>query len=250
MATQGTITIVPSVHFSSTHRRRVRETIRERRPDVVAVELDERRFDRLDRSSRLRPSELSRGASPTTTPTYRTLQAIQRTVARLYGFDPEESDMESAIQTAAELGIEIAPIDEPLEDVLSTLSSRIGLETVPKMLLRMQLMGPAERLRQIETLTLPFRDVRSGDDVQPMVDQMRTLVPEVADQLLDRRDRAMAERLHVLRHEGYDVVAVVGAAHHNGILAALDDLEERDAEPTVSVPIRRSGRSVTEVPIE
>jgi pheromone shutdown protein TraB len=248
MTERGTITIVPSVHFSPTHRRRVRETIRKRRPDVVAVELDERRFDRLDRRSRLRPDELSRGATPT--PTYRMLQAIQRSVARLYGLDPEESDMETAIQTAAELEIEIAAIDEPLEDVLSTLSSRIGPETIPKMLLRMQLMGPAERLRQIEMLSLPFRDVRSGDDVQPMVDQMRTLVPEVADQLLDRRDRAMAERLHVLRHEGYDVVAVVGAAHHNGILDALDELEERDVEPTVSVPLRRSGRSVTEVPIE
>lgn len=250
MAQQGTITIVPSVHFSPTHRRRVRETIRDRRPDVVAVELDERRFDRLDRRSRLQPGDLSRELPSTTTPTYRTLQAIQRTVARLYGFDPEESDMETAIQTAAELEIEIALVDEPLQDVLSALSATVGLETVPKLLLRMQLMGPAERLQQLEMLTLPFRDVRSGDDVQPLVDQMRTLVPEIADQLIDRRDRAMAERLHVLRERGYVVVAVVGAAHHNGIRAVLDELEERGAEPAVSVPLRRSSRSVTHVPIE
>lgn len=249
MTEQGSVTIVPSVHFSPTHRRRVRETIRERRPDLVAVELDERRFERLDRSARVDPTELARELPSTTTPAYRTLRAIQRTVARLYGLDPEESDMEAAVQTAAELDIEIALIDEPIEEIFSTLSTAVGPATIPKMLIRMQSMGPADRLRQLETMTLPFRDVTSGDDVQPMVDQMRTLLPEITDTLIDRRDRAMAERLHVLRHEGYDVVAVVGAGHHNGIRAVLDELERQNAEPSVSVPVRTSSRSITNVPI-
>lgn len=249
MPEQGSVTIVPSVHFSPTHRRRVRETIRERRPDLVAVELDERRFERLDRSTRVNSADLARALPSATTPTYRALQAIQRTVARLYGLDPEESDMEAAVQTAAELDIEIALIDEPIEEVLSTLSSAVGLETIPKMLIRMQSMGPADQLRQFEAMTLPFRDVTSGDDVQPLVDQMRTLLPEVTETLIDGRDRAMAERLHVLRHEGYDVVAVVGAGHHNGIQAVFDELECQNVEPAVSVPVRTSSRSITDVPI-
>jgi pheromone shutdown protein TraB len=250
MPEQGTVTIVPSVHFSPTHRRRVRETIREKRPDLVAVELDERRFDRLERRARTGGADLAAELPTGTAPTRNALQAIQRTVVRLYGLDPEESDMETAIRTAAELETEIALVDEPLDETLAELSDAVGLETIPKLLLRMGSMGPRDRLQQLEMMTLPMRDVRSGDDVAPLVDQMRKLLPELTEVLLDRRDRAMAERLHVLRHEGYDVVAVVGAAHHNGILAALDELEATNAEPDVSVPIRTSTRSVTHVPIE
>lgn len=247
--TRGTITLVPSVHFSPRHRRRVRETIRTEDPDLVAVELDERRFDRLDRGARLDPIELAEEVPPSTAATYGALQAIQRTVARLYGLDPETTDMETAIETAAELGTDIALIDDPLTEVIATLSTRVGLETLPKLLFRTQTMGPEGWAAQAEMAMLPFRDIESGDDVQPVIDQLRRLLPEVAEVLIDRRDRAMARRLHRLRREGYDVVAVIGAGHHNGIQRKLDDLEARDADPDISVPIRSSSRSVTIVPI-
>lgn len=72
-------------------------------------------------------------------------------------------------------------------------------------------MGPTERLAQVDLL-LPFKRIESGDDVQPVVDQLRQLLPEVTEVLIDHRDRAMAQRLHSLRCEGHDVVAVIGLA--------------------------------------
>lgn len=96
MPSQGTVTFVPGVHFSRRHRRRVRETIRERAPDLVAVELDERRFERLERASRPASAELARELPPPTAATYGALRAIQRTVVRLYGLDPERTDVTSS----------------------------------------------------------------------------------------------------------------------------------------------------------
>lgn len=250
MPENGTITLVPSVHFSPTHSRRVRETIRAVEPDLVAVELDEGRFERLDRKSSPDPAELARELPPATAATYNAIRAIQQTVVRLYGLDTEETDMETAIQTAVELDTEIALIDDPIRETMTALSDRVGLATIPKVLLRIQLMGPADRLKQLELMRIPFTDITDGDDVQPMVDQMRQLVPEIVEVLIDRRDRTMAERLHVLRHEGYDVVAIIGAGHHNGIRRALDELEAEGAKPDVTVPIRSSSRTVTRVPID
>jgi pheromone shutdown protein TraB len=250
MTEPGTITIVPSVHFSPTHRRRVRETIREEAPDLVAVELGERRYDRIERNARPGADDLARELGPSTGATYATLQAIQRTVVRLFGLDPETTDMEAAIETAAELDTGVALIDDPIGETVDALSESVGLATLPRMILRMQRMGPAEYADQVELLTLPFRDIEHGDDVQPAIDQLRRLLPEVAEVLIDRRDRAMAERLDVLRREGYDVVAVVGAGHHNGIQRRLDDLERQEAAPGAAVPVRRSARQVTRVPIE
>lgn len=250
MTDQGTITIVPSVHFSRTHRRRVRETILEEEPDLVAVELDERRFERIDRDGFADSAELSRDLPPATAMTYQLLRTIQRSVVRLYGLDPETTDMETAIETAASIDTEVALIDEPIADVVAELSDRVGFETIPKLMIRAGSMGPADRLQQLEVLTVPFDRIESGDDVQPMIDQFRRLLPEVAEVMIDRRDRAMANRLHVLRRSGYDVVAVVGAGHHNGISRALEELEASEVDPAVDVPIEVPSREVTRIPIE
>ncbi|WP_265109851.1 TraB domain-containing protein [Halosolutus halophilus] len=250
MTETGTITFVPSVHFSPAHRRRVRETIREVDPDVVAVELDERRFERLDRNQQSSPFDLTREFPPPTAAAYATLRALQRTVVRLYGLDPTKTDMETAIETAAELDTEVALIDDPIVETMDALGRRVGFETLPKLLVRAQLMGPEDYARQIEAMTTSFSDVDHGDDVQPMIDHVRRLLPEVAEVMIDGRDRSMANRLHRLRSDGYDVVAVVGAGHHNGIRRVLEELERDSTDPDTVVPIKTSSRSVTRIPID
>ncbi|WP_254765171.1 TraB domain-containing protein [Natrinema marinum] len=254
MTATGTITLVPSVHFSAVHRRRVRETIREIDPDLVAVELDETRFERLEDRDRPESTELAHELPPPAAATYATLRAIQRTVVRLYGLEPEQTDMETAVETAAELDRDVALIDEPIAETVTEISRRLGPETLPKLIIRTWAMGPEQYATQFEMLSLPLDDVRDGDDVQPAIDHLRHLLPEVADVLIDRRDRAMAERLHVLRREGYDVVAVIGAGHHNGVERGLADLEseelDRDAVSATTVPIRAPARSVTRIPIQ
>lgn len=248
MTDDGSVTLVPSVHFSETHRRRVRETIRAERPDLVAVELGEHRFERLERSSTASDEVLGR-LEPPASAAYLALRTIQRTVVRLFGLDTETTDMETAIETAAELDLDVALVDDPIEDTTTALVERIGPATFPRSIIRSQFTTPEERLEQLELLTMPFEDVEHGDDVQPLVDHVRRIFPEFAEVLVDRRDRAMAERLHVLRLEGHDVVAVVGAAHHNGVERILSDLDERDVVPDVDVPVRSPRRDVTPIPI-
>lgn len=252
MTAQGTVTLVPSVHFSPTHRHRIREMIRTEAPDLVAVELDERRFERLKRNTHLDAADLARKLPPATTVIYSIVRAIQRSVVRLYGLDPETTDMEAAIEVAAELDIDVALIDEPITETLATLSERVGWESLPKLLLRMQsrALDPRAQARQADLLTLPFGDIESGNDVQPAIDELRRLLPEITEVLIDRRDRAMARRLERLRRDGYDVVAVIGAGHHNGIRAELEQLRTQDTVPDIEIPIRTSTLTVTSVPIE
>jgi pheromone shutdown protein TraB len=253
MPAQGSITFVPSVHFSPVHRRRVRETIRAEDPDLVAVELDEFRFERLDRDRQLTPADVARVFPSTPAAVaYGAIVAIQRTVVQLSGLNPETTDMEAAIETAAELGTDLALIDDPIVETLATLSTQVGLETLPNLCIRMQRLDPQTQARQLETLTRPVSEIEHGDDVQPAIDQLRWLFPEIATVLIDRRDRAMARRLNRLRREGYDVVAVIGAGHHNGIRRELEDLERGDVDPDsdVSLPIRSSSRTVVRIPID
>ncbi len=250
MPDTGTITVVPSVHFSPRHRQRVRETIREVDPDIVAIELDERRFERLDRGRQSTPLELADEFPPPAAAAYVVLQALQRTVVRLYGLDPTKTDMETAIETAAELDLQVALIDDPIAETMAALRRRVGFETLPKLVFRTQQMGPDDYARQLAAATTPFSQIDHGDDVEPMLDHIRQLLPEVAEVMIDSRDRSMAVRLHRLRNEGHDVVAVIGAGHHNGIRHVLDELEANGTERELDVPIRTPASEVTRIPID
>jgi pheromone shutdown protein TraB len=212
------------------------------------VELDERRFERLRQDARLDSVDLARELPPPTAALYSLLQAVQETTARLYGLTTEQTDMEAAMETAAEREIELALIDDQIDETLAALSARIGLETVPKLMLWLQTVSRDRSASQFELLTLPLEDIQSGDDVQPAIDQFRRLLPELTEVLIDRRDRARAQRLHKLRCDGSDVVAVIGAGRHNGIQRRLDALETQAAEPDVAVPIRSAPLDVTTIP--
>ena len=249
MSEDGTITFVPSVHFSPVHRRRVRATIEQRAPDLVAVELDDRRFDRLRQNARPTTGDLYRNLPPATATAYSVLRTLQRTIVRLYGLDPGKTDMETASETAADLDLEVALIDEPVDEIVTALTERVGPETIPKTMVRAQLLGPDDRMNQLRMLTMPFQTIESGDDVEPAIETMRRLLPEITEVMIDRRDRAMARRLHRIRREGYDVVVIIGAGHHNGIRRELRTLEGQDVSD-VEVPIRRPTRTVTAIPIE
>jgi pheromone shutdown protein TraB len=179
---------------------------------------------------------------------YSTLRAMQQTVVRLYGLDPGKTDMETAIETAAELDLDVALIDEPITETVSALLAQFGPEALPRLFVRLQRLTPAEFLDALFGPGPAFETVESGDDVQPTVDRLRRLFPEVAGVLIDDRDQAMAARLDRLRREGYDVVAVIGAGHHNGIVAALEELEG-EPTPDVDVPIRSPLREGTVIPI-
>ena len=245
--TDGSITVVPSVHFSPRHRRRVRETIRASEPDLVAVELGERRYDRLERSQQ--GLDLS-GMSPPAAVSYQLLRAIQRTVVRLSGLDPETSDMETAVETAAEVGVDVALIDDPIDETVTALASAVGPLTFPRSVARAYTLSPAEQLERLELIGLPFEEIQDGDDVEPLVEHVRDLFPELAEVLVDRRDRSMAERLDSLRREGYDVVAVVGAAHHNGLERELNVLGAGEYGPETAVPIVTPSMDVARIPLD
>ncbi|MFB6297173.1 MAG: TraB/GumN family protein [Salinirussus sp.] len=81
-------------------------------------------------------------------------------------------------------------------------------------------------------------DLTDADVVTAMMEEFRRFSPGGAEALIDERDAYIAHRLVALREAGYDVVAVVGAGHREGIEAYLADpstlppVESLVGEPT------------------
>jgi pheromone shutdown protein TraB len=68
-------------------------------------------------------------------------------------------------------------------------------------------------------------DLTDTDVVSAMMEEFRHFSPGAAEALIDERDAFIAHRLVALRAAGYNVVAVVGAGHREGIQRYLDDPE-------------------------
>ncbi|ELY38509.1 TraB/GumN family protein [Natronorubrum tibetense] len=62
-----------------------------------------------------------------------------------------------------------------------------------------------------------IEEMTDGDVVRAMMEEFRQFSPRGANALIDERDAYIANHLHQLRTQGYDVVAVVGAGHKAGI---------------------------------
>jgi pheromone shutdown protein TraB len=78
------------------------------------------------------------------------------------------------------------------------------------------------------------------DVVSAMMEEFRRFSPGGAEALIDERDAFIAHRLVALRNEGYQVVAVVGAGHREGIEAYLED--PASLPPLESLTGTESGR--------
>ncbi|MFO7927919.1 MAG: TraB/GumN family protein [Halobacteriota archaeon] len=94
----------------------------------------------------------------------------------------------------------------------------LGLLIGGAIVLALEWLAPADDdLQEIDIERMTDTDV-----VGAMMEEFRRFSPGGAEALIDERDAYIAHRLVSLRDQGYDVVAVVGAGHRDGIERYLE----------------------------
>jgi pheromone shutdown protein TraB len=111
-------------------------------------------------------------------------------------------------------GILVSVIDGFL--VVVTLGLGIGLVLA-------LLFSDGEETEDIEDIDM--EKLTDADVVTAMMEEFRRFSPGGAEALIDERDAYIAHNLVGLREAGYDVLAVVGAGHREGIERYLDNPE-------------------------
>jgi len=76
---------------------------------------------------------------------------------------------------------------------------------------------------EVESEPLTEDDLTDADVVTALIEEFREFSPGGAAALIDERDAYIAHNLVWLRERGYDVVAVVGAGHRQGVERYLAD---------------------------
>ena len=199
------ITILGTTHVDKSSVERVRVTISQVRPSVVAVELDEERLFALRDPDRGKlDSPIRSGLLPWL------MALLERSVGSLTEVFPG-SEMLEAVDEAERVGAKTIMIDRPIQSILKEVREvpllerlKIGLDVLVALF--------AISTRQQTTTQL------KKSDLDELITEFEAKYPTLFRILVKERDGYMADRLQeILESTTGPVIAVVGLGHVKGI---------------------------------
>ncbi|WP_225334117.1 TraB/GumN family protein [Halomicrobium urmianum] len=124
----GSVTVVGTAHVSEDSVEEVERTIEQRRPDVVAVELDEGRYRQMkgETPEDLDAGDLLRGNTVFQFLAYWMLSYVQTRLGEQFDVSPG-ADMLAAVETAEELGLGVALVDRDIQMTIQRFWARLSL---------------------------------------------------------------------------------------------------------------------------
>jgi pheromone shutdown protein TraB len=127
-ASEGSVTVVGTAHVSEDSVREVEETIERERPDVVAVELDRTRYERLkgEEPDDIDGRDLISGRTMYQFLAYWLLSYVQARLGDEFDIEPG-ADMMAAIEAAEKRGSAVALVDRDIQVTVQRLWSGMGL---------------------------------------------------------------------------------------------------------------------------
>ncbi len=184
--------------------RAIRGEILNRRPKVVALELDPVRYHAL----------MSREPRPRGFTVLGLLAQIQVRIANQYGVTVGD-EMVAAARAAQEIGSEVALIDQDSRAVLR----RVWAEMSFRERVRLFVSAVGGFFARKESVEAELQ--RFYRDEQGFIREFAQELPTAKRILIDERNEVMARTLRQLADSRGDVVAVVGEGHVEGLLQHL-----------------------------
>ncbi|WP_049935967.1 TraB/GumN family protein [Haloplanus natans] len=125
--TEGRVRVVGTAHVSAESVREVEDAIEADRPDVVAVELDEGRYRQMqgETPDDIEPGDLLRGNTVFQFLAYWMLSYVQSRLGEKFDIQPG-ADMLAAVETAEDLGIDVALVDRDIQTTIQRFWARMG----------------------------------------------------------------------------------------------------------------------------
>jgi len=226
---QGNIIIIGTSHIAKDSVQKVRQTILEEKPGVVAVELDYPRLHALLSREKQRFSLGMLTSMGFTGFMFFIIGGfLQRQLGRMIGAVPGE-EMKTAVETARENKIRVALIDQPFNITMSRLSKiSIGerLKLAGDIFLGFFGVGADRTVKNMDLSKVP-----SSRFIEFAMGKVRGRYPGLYKALVTDRNEYMARMLAQIMKSEPDskIVAVVGAGHEKEIVELLKDFEKAKA---------------------
>ena len=213
-----TITLVGTAHVSKESIEEVENTIKEIKPDCVAIELDEKRAASIqnpNKYSQLDIVKVLKRHEGFLMLANLILASFQRRMGLNAGVKPGD-EMLAAIKVAKELNIPTSLVDRPIQ---ITLKRAWGKNSFwGKIKLFALLLSSAFSKEEIEPEEV--EKLKNNSEMDSMMGELSQYMPAIKEVLIDERDRYLAAKLY--RCQGKRILAVLGAGHLAGVQKHLE----------------------------
>jgi pheromone shutdown-related protein TraB len=228
-----TVFIVGTAHVSAQSVQDVRAAVAAVRPDTVAIELCEPRYQGLVKKDAWRHTNvfqvIKQGKSMFLLAQL-VLQSFYRRLGKQLEVEPG-AEMLAGAACAEETGARLELIDRRIDITLKRVWRHLGFWHRMKLagvLVEAMFSGEEIEGKDIEAL-------KKQDQLEALMGEMGKAFPEIKKRLIDERDVYLAQKLR--QAPGTRIVAVVGAGHVPGMLKAIQldlPLAELESLPPAS----------------
>lgn len=224
-----TITLIGTAHISEESISEVSNTIKELKPDCVAIELDEKRCESIkspERYSELNIINVLKRKEGFLLLANLVLASFQKRMGKNVGVKPGE-EMVSAMKTAEELNIPTTMVDRPIQITLRRAWAKNS--GMGKIKLLSALLASAFSKEEISNEQI--EDLKNRSEMDSMMNELSEYMPSTKEVLIDERDKYLAS--HIWQANGSNIIAVLGAGHLPGVQKNIEQI----ANGTISIDI-------------
>lgn len=221
-----TITLVGTAHVSAESITEVESTIKELKPDCVAIELDEKRADSIKNKDKYRQIDiiqvLKRNEGFLLMANL-ILASFQRRMGANVGVQPGD-EMLAGMKVAEEMGIPTVMADRAIQTTLKRAWAKNSFFGKCKLLS----MLIATAFSKEEMSAEEIEDIKNKNEMDSMMAELAEYLPVVKTVLIDERNEYLATK--IWNATGNSVVAVLGAGHLDGVEEHLKKLAAKEVE--------------------
>ncbi len=234
------IYLVKTAHVSKNSVQDVKDCILEVGPDAICIELDEDRYKKLDEPDKWRESDIIKIIKEKKVGFLLVniiLSSFQRRMAK--NMDTSSGgEMLEGIKASKELNIPLVLADRPIKITFSRIWNSLGLMEKSKLLT--SIIGSIFDDEEITEEDLAA--LKQADALDAALREIGKEFPNVKKILVDERDQYLAAKIK--NAPGKKIIAIIGAAHANGLIKSLDldidtnKLEEVNKKKSISSIIK------------
>lgn len=220
------ITLVETAHVSKQSVLDVFEAVEEVKPDVICIELDNQRAQRIDTPvdySSMKLIDVIKEKKLILVIVNYILSQYQKRMAE--NMDSNVGDeMRAGIQAAKEMNVSIAAIDRDIQITFKRIWSHMSFFE------KIKIFGALLSSEDIDLDETDIEHLKKQDVLNSALEEISAELPNVHRILVTERDMYMAQSIK--NAPGTNVLAIIGAAHGPGIVKYLyeDDINLKDLE--------------------
>jgi pheromone shutdown-related protein TraB len=225
--------LIGTAHVSRESIDEVSAIIREEKPDLICVELDEGRYASITQKEsweNLNMIKVFKEGKGFLLMANLVLSGFQRRMGAELGVKPGE-EMKAALDIASELGIPYALCDREVQITLRRAWTGCGLWSKSKLL--SALLASAFTTEKLSAEEI--ENLKNRSELDGMMEELANYLPEVKETLINERDQYLAAKIWASTPaEAKRIVAVVGAGHMQGIKAWMEKIAAGEKDVDVS----------------